>query len=83
MDALLCQAAPPLGLIDAMVQFGMAGAVLLAVAGFVWYLERQNKRQDALDEKRQAVLTGLTEAVRACTIAVASLDREIREVRKG
>jgi hypothetical protein len=75
-------AGTPLGIIDAILQFGMAGAVLMAGAGFIWYLERRERRQDTMDDKRITALNGLTAAVQECTRAVKDLDEHMRQVRQ-
>ena len=77
------QAVGPLGFVDALIQFGMAGAVIVVVAVFIWYIDRRERRQESLDEKHYAVIDGLKTEVATLAGTIARLDSHIQELRPG
>lgn len=79
---VLAQVAPVPDWIDKFAQFGAAGVLLVALVGFGAYLERRDKRHDAIVQQWLATLEGLRKDLAALTTAVNQLDSDVRSTRR-
>lgn len=67
-------AAEPITWLALLLQFGMAGAVLVLAFGFLWYLQKRDDRDAKIFERRDAALNTLAENLSNLTGVIHRLE---------